>query len=286
VVLKLPPGSFLGRTQATRWVPDITVLESVYSPEHSLPPHEHAAAFFDLVVDGTCSEVVGGQRRDRGRSTLAFHPAGEVHSSHWHGPEPRCFHIEIAAALLERVRQYSPILDHPHSFSERAPSLLATRLYHEFRRMDELSPLAIEGLTLELLAETVRLASCIPERKAPGWLLKVRDLLHEKFAEHLTLDEIAESPGVHPAHLARVFRQIHGCTLGDYVRKLRIEFACRLLTTEDTPLVEIALAAGFSDQSHFSKTFRRHMGISPAEFKKSYSRRKAAANECSAGTRS
>jgi AraC family transcriptional regulator len=243
-------------------------------------------AFFDLVLDGSCSEVVGSRTRDRGRSTLAFHPAGEVHSSRWHGAEPRCFHIEISTAFLERVRQYAPIPDHPRCFSEGAPSSLATRLYYEFRRGDELSLLAIEGLALELLAESARLASQISERKPPRWLRSVLDLLHERFAEHLTLDEIAESPGVHPAHLARVFRQIHSCTLGDYVRKLRIEFACRLLTTSDTPLAAIALAAGFSDQSHFSKSFRRQMAMSPAAFKKSYSLRKADTNECSPGTRS
>jgi AraC family transcriptional regulator len=285
VVVKLPFGSFFGRTQA-RKAPDITLVESVYCPEHSLPAHEHAAAFFDLVVDGTCSEVVGGRMRDRGGSTLAFHPGGEVHSSCWHGHEPRCFHVEISATLLARARQYSPILDRSCCLSAGLPIRLATHLYHEFRRMDEFSLLVIEGLTLELLAESARLASSIPERKPPRWFRKVRDLLHDKFAARLSLDEIAGAAGVHPAHLARVFRQIHGCSLGDYLRRLRAESACRLLTTSDAPLVEIALAAGFSDQSHFSKVFRSQTGMSPKQFRKSFSRRKAATKECSPGTRS
>src|SRR5262249_6006969 len=142
-------------------------------------------------------------------------------------------------------------------------------LYDEFRHTDELSPLAIEGLTLELLAECSRRASRISDRHPPRWLLTVCDLVQARFCERLTLGAIAESVGVHPAHLARVFRRFHGCTLGDHVRKLRIEFACRRLTTSDTPLADIALAAGFSDQSHSSNTFKRHTGVSPAAFRKS-----------------
>jgi AraC family transcriptional regulator len=286
VVVKLPPGTFFGRTEGTRRLAGITILESIYSPEQAVPPHAHAAAFFDLVVDGSCSEVVGGQARERGPGTLAFHPAGEIHASRWHGSQPRCFHLEIGPALLERVRQYVPIREYPYCFAERTLSLLAIRLYHEFRRTDPCAPLAIEGLTLELLAESLRRDAHPAEHRPPPWLEGVHDLLHEHFAARLTLEQIAESAGVHPAHLARVFRQVHGCSLGDYVRKLRIAFASRLLTTSSTPLVTIALAAGFADQSHFSKTFRRHMNLSPAQFRKCHSLRKADTNQCSRGTRS
>jgi len=89
-VQKLPPGSFFGKARHTLTVAGITFLESGYQIEHCVPPHEHSEAFFDLIVDGACTEVVANQVRDRARSTLAFHPAGEVHSSRWHGMEPRC----------------------------------------------------------------------------------------------------------------------------------------------------------------------------------------------------
>jgi AraC family transcriptional regulator len=285
MVIKLPPGSFFGQTQSRRVLEGITVLESVYSHDLRIPPHAHAEAFFDLVLDGACSEVHDGQTTDRSRSACAFHPPGEVHSNSWHGPEPRCFHIAIAPALLNRVGQYAPLLTRSVHFPAGTPGLLATRVYHEFRRMDEVSPLVIEGLTLELLAQTTRLASRIPERRPPRWLRRVRELLHDKFSERLTLEVLAESAGVHPAHLARVFRQFLGCTVGDYLRQLRIECACRRLTSSDASLVEIALAAGFADQSHFSRTFKRHTGLSPVAFQKSFGRRKADAKECSPGAR-
>jgi AraC family transcriptional regulator len=123
------------------------------------------------------------------------------------------------------------------------------------------------------------------ERTPPRWLRQVRDLLHEGFRQRLTLDGIAESVGVHPAHLARVFRQQQGCTVGDYVRRLRIEYACHCLRTSDTALATVALAAGFSDQSHFSRVFKRQTGLSPAVFRESTVSRKPNAKECSDRTR-
>jgi AraC family transcriptional regulator len=281
VITTLPPGSFFGQTESRRNVAEIALITSVYSHNIQIQKHEHSLSFFDLIVEGACEEIVRGQTRSRVRSTLAFHPAGEVHSSRWHGPECRCFHIEISAALLERYRQHTPFLENPALFSRGMPTWLAARLYSEFQRRDEVSPLAIEGLTMELLAESARNASTVLERKPPRWLVSVCDLLHERFREHPTLSMIAEGAGIHPAHLARTFRQIHGCTLGDHVRKLRIEFACDRITNSETPLAEIALASGFSDQSHFSRVFKRQMGMSPGEFRKSVRPRKSDATRCS-----
>jgi AraC family transcriptional regulator len=159
------------------------------------------------------------------------------------------------------------------------------RAYDEFRCTDDVSALAVEGLTLELLAEGAR-------RRTPGgshpprWLQHVRDLLHEAFRQRLTLDGIAGSVGVHPAHLARVFRQLQGCTVGEYVRSLRIEYACHCLRTSDTALATLALAAGFSDQSHFSRVFKRQTGMSPAVFRECVASRKSGAKQCFDRTRS
>jgi AraC family transcriptional regulator len=68
--------------------------------------------------------------------------------------------------------------------------------------------------------------------------------------------------------LARTFRRTFGCTVGEYLRRLRIERAAEQLVSGDLPLAEIALAAGFADQSHFSNVFRRRTGVSPSAFRR------------------
>jgi AraC family transcriptional regulator len=275
MVKKLAPGSFFGRTERRYRVGDIVVVESVYPSGPSIPTHEHASSFFDLVVAGACEEAIGGLSRVRDRSSLAFHPAGERHSSRWHGRESRCFHIEVPDSLLERVKQLSSIQEYPALWSGGTPVWLATRLYNEFWLMDETSPLAIEGLTLELLAVCLRDAPAGTGCSPPRWMKSVLDLLKERFSERLSLATVADSVGVHPAHLARVFRRLHEETVGDHMRRLRVEFACECLRTSNTPLVEIALSAGYADQSHFSRAFKREMGLSPAEFRDSVRPRKS-----------
>jgi AraC family transcriptional regulator len=140
------------------------------------------------------------------------------------------------------------------------------RLHREFRCFDSLSPVAIEGLGLELLAVTCRSSGAASRR--PRWLEQAREIVHERCAEPMSVTAIAHEVGVHPVHLAQVFRREFGQTCGDYIRRRRIELACRRLVTTDDPLADIALDAGFADQSHFSRTFRRVVGTTPADYRR------------------
>jgi AraC family transcriptional regulator len=146
---------------------------------------------------------------------------------------------------------------------------LAIKLYREFCMRDEVSELAIEGLGFEILAEVARSSNRTTD-ESPVWLQRVRELLHERFAERLTVADVAASVGVHPAHLAREFRRRHQQTIGDYVRQLRIECARHELRASDKPISEIAIGAGFFDQSHFARTFKLLTGFPPAAFRKAF----------------
>jgi AraC family transcriptional regulator len=127
--------------------------------------------------------------------------------------------------------------------------------------------LAIEALVLEVLTAATRQQETKTEPRLPNWLACVRDLLHEHCHDELTLSEIAATVGVHPVYLARVFRQHFHCSVGEYVRRLRIEYACQQMMKTEASLVEIAHAVGFYDQSHFTRTFKRMTGMTPAEFR-------------------
>jgi methylphosphotriester-DNA--protein-cysteine methyltransferase len=73
--------------------------------------------------------------------------------------------------------------------------------------------------------------------------------------------------GIHPAHLARTFRARYGRSIGDYVRRLRIERAAGELSDSSAAIAEIGLRAGFFDQSHLSRVFRDYTGQTPAAFR-------------------
>jgi AraC family transcriptional regulator len=145
-------------------------------------------------------------------------------------------------------------------------ALLCKQVYSEFRQMDDVAPLAIEGLVLEMLAEVARQRKHEEDGHVPRWLERAKEYIHEQFSEGLTLDDISEAVGVHPVHLSRVFRKHYRCTVGEYIRMLRVEYASRQILTSKATLLEIATNAGFSDQSHFSRVFKRHMGMTPTEY--------------------
>jgi AraC family transcriptional regulator len=89
----------------------------------------------------------------------------------------------------------------------------------------------------------------------------------------MSLGEIAGAVGVSADHLTRTFRRYHGCTIRECIRRLRVEYAWQRLASSPVSVVHLALDAGFYDQSHFTKTFRRSMGVTLAAFQRRHSLR-------------
>jgi AraC family transcriptional regulator len=248
----------------------MTFAESNYQAGFDIPTHTHAHAFFFLVVEGACEEARGHTTTLCGPSTLVFHPAGEPHANRWLNGGGRVLHIEISDERACDLRDRAPVLDGHAEFRGGVVLPIAMRLYREYRRPDGVSPLALEGIALEMLAESSRQDAYVTEGRSPRWLVRVHDYLHDRFNENPSLSEIGAAAGIHPVHLARTFRRKYGCSPGEYLRRLRVEFAAQLLATTDKSLVEIALSAGFSDQSHFTKTFRCEMRTTPAVYRRNF----------------
>lgn len=252
-------GAVLRRGAVARF----NLTETDYPPRLRLSEHAHRTAYFCFILQGAFTESRGARSRTYGASTLLFHPAGEAHSNQFHS-RVRCFNLQIGAHLGQTAA-----LGQPSDFSSGPLVHLASKLYREFREMDDLSGLVIEGLALEMVGTAARAAKA-SGRAAPPWLTRARELLHENFAERLTVADLASAVGVHETHLAREFRRHYRCTVGEFVRRLRVEFACRQISASDVPLCEIAVAAGFFDQSHFGRTFKQLTGMSPAAYRETF----------------
>jgi AraC family transcriptional regulator len=128
--------------------------------------------------------------------------------------------------------------------------------------------LVAEGITLEMLGHSVR-EQFREKKRPPVWFLRVIEKLNDEFAANFTLEQLATEASVHPVHLAKVFRQFQRQTIGEYQQKLRVSRAIQLLRDRKIPLSEIAISVGFFDQSHFTRVFKRHLGLTPAVFRQS-----------------
>lgn len=245
-----------------------TVTEGIHRNGAELPWHHHETPTICYVLQGAFTEMWRGGSIACTSSTLKITPAGERHWDQFSRGDVRGLLIEADDAQVASIRPYSAVLDERVSFHGGLMSGIGRRIFDEMRRMDAAAPIAIEGLLLELVASASRMRLQNGGKERPRWLEDARDRIHVELAARPSLTGLAESVGVHPVTLARAFRREFGCTVGEYVRTLRIERAARQLADTDLALAEIAVSEGFSDQSHFSNLFRRHTGLSPFQFRR------------------
>lgn len=257
---------------ASYQVENLLFREMTYTAQSGSPPHTHGDTHLIFFLEGVVRDFRKEQTVIRTPATLIAIPEDERHATHF-CEQVRTFEIVLPSSWTQRVQKVTPLLERPVDFESGPPVRIATRLYQEFQNRNNLTPLLLEGLMLELLAEMARDTLSHAETHRPYWLNHTQEYLHAHFTERLSLATIAEQAGVHPSHLIRVFRQHFHCTIGDYVRNLRIQQACQDLAQSDTPLPEIALALGYSDQSHFTVAFKRQTGIAPAAFRRIYRKR-------------
>src|SRR4030095_2024140 len=261
-------GNYYGVSSPIRQISGLRLAERTYAPDFKTPSHSHPEAYFCLILDGSSRQTYGSKTRVREPLTTAFYPPNELQSESFGRAGGRIFNVEMDSRWLRHFREYSVIEEESNDYRGGAVAWLMGKLYHEFRRMDHTSALMIEGLTLEIIAETSRQFAA-SKNHTSRWLEHARDILHEQFADNLTLACLANLVGVHPVYLASSFRKKYHCTVGEYRQRLRIEFACRELSKAHSSLAQIALAAGFSNQAHFSKTFKRFTGTTPAKYRTS-----------------
>ena len=266
MIEKLPPGSLHGRPIKSLRVSDFILTETAFDPHSRLPRHAHENSYFCFVLQGTYTERCGNREVVCRPSALTFRPSCQTHEALVHDAACRVFVLEISHHWIERLRADSLTLESTSDFCEGALPRLCARLNREFHKNDSAAKLAIEGLALEVLAEATRQPSA-EIGAPPPWLRQAREMILEYFPETLTLTQIAAQVSVHPVYLATAFRQKFGVTIGEFVRKLRIEHACAELIKGDLPLAAIALQAGFVDQSHFSKVFKSYVGTTPAKYR-------------------
>lgn len=253
--------------QLDRWrMKHFVLIEAKHAPGSTVLPHVHRAASLTFTLEGSSVECFEDSRLEAHPGGLLLRPADRLHSD-WIGQ--RGMHIltiEIDSNYAESVDGFGKVFQRPSYFSEGILPALAHRIYRESKTRDTAAELIIEGLVLEMLGTFSRNAKGAALR-APAWLAKAKRICAEQFRESIHLSDIAHSVGVHPTHLARAFKKLHQLTLGEYVRQLRIDWAAGQLTRTDESIINLAVAAGFYDESHFIRSFKKQFGVSPSQYR-------------------
>ncbi len=240
-----------------------------FAPGLVLSRHIHERAVFAVFLQGAMETSICGRTLDCRPSSVLIEPRGEPHAQRFMHTGAQLLVIQPDPARMDSFESVRNLFEEVGRFRDGGIAAIGRRIVHEIRAPDGVSPLAIEGLTLEIVALAARLHE--RERvggRPPSWLVQAREIVHDRFLERLRVSDVALEVGVHPVHLARVFRRHYGSPIGSYLRALRLNWAAERLLGDES-LATIALKAGFADQSHFTNAFRSHTGVTPGEYRRS-----------------
>lgn len=239
------------------------LYESSYTPATRLPPHFHDFAALMFATSGSFAETAGRRTFDCRTFDVMVRPAGEAHTDRYGEEQTSCVIINVRPDVFPSLGPAASLFESAAVLPRSRVSPVVQRVATELHVGDDVAPLVVEGLLLELIG----LAARPPRGTPPRWLSTARDAIHAQTSARPSLTAIAAAAGVHPSTLVRGFRAHLGCTPGEYLRHVRLERAKDALLATSRPIAEIALEAGFYDQSHFTAAFRRCTGMTPARFR-------------------
>lgn len=142
-------------------------------------------------------------------------------------------------------------------------------LYHwaKYHQNEKHTQNPIEHLLIEVFEKYLKQKRSA--RKIPAWAKELKEIIQDQIDTTITLKELSKNLDINPAYLSREFsKYFNDLSFGEYIRKLRIEKAIEYLHTPAYSLTKIAYLTGFSDQSHFTRIFKKHTGQNPSAYRK------------------
>jgi AraC family transcriptional regulator len=245
------------------------VTHATFPAGEFLAPHTHARAALAIMMDGSFDLLIGGRTLACDPGAAVAEPAEERHANRLGSRGASVLVIQPHPVAVSRLGPVGKLFDAVTFRAASATAPVARRIARELRQRDGVTPLAVEGLALELMALFGRQRQPRRPAQAPSWLARVRELVHARFRNPPSMEELAREAGVHPDSVARSFSAWMGVPVGSYIRRLRLDWAAARMADRNQTLSNIALEAGFADQSHFTRAFRAHTGLTPAEYRRS-----------------
>ena len=230
------------------------------------PWHFHENPYFMYVLEGIMTDVNKHRHSKIPAGSLVFHNWQEVHMNEKVSKFGRGFQLELDLQWFETKKLDVDLWEGSKVLKNPLLHHLLGKIYYEFKIYDAYSEMAIELLLLQL-CESIETGFLDEQIKKPPWIASLKDLLHHT-TDNLSLKYLSEQLGVHPVHISRSIPNFLGCNLGEYLRRQKIKNALNKLLNDKHSLTEIAYSCGFSDQSHFTKTFKNYFGKTPKKFRR------------------
>jgi len=223
--------------------------------------HHHSEARIVLSLRTGFESRYGDRSVGVADSAALFRPAGEDHADRFTTPTP-------TLALLLPTDNEAGMLRRPFVLQDESFAGIAATICREMTAYDAASTLVVEGLAL-LASSKLLHSRPLGEKRAPHWIATVRERVEADYADPPTLAELGRMVGRDAAYVAATFKRIYGGSVGTYLRQQRLWQARRCMDEEpECALSDVAQRCGFTDQSHFTRHFRRLFAVTPAEYRR------------------
>lgn len=256
-----PAGYYTGET--TTWeTAQVLLTEVRHAAGKSVDEHQHEAPYFSLLLEGAYEERGEGFELRYEPYTLVFHSAKTTHSDVMIGA-CRFFAVDLLPQWETVIAEIGGTRAHVFELDGGDPVWLVLRLYREFLARDDAAESTVEALVYELCAHVAKRAT--HDSDEPAWLSNADAAVRESFHQPFDLARLASDIGVHPTHLCRTFRRFRGHTISDAMARARVQYVARRLAESEDSLADVAVQAGFTDQSHMTRIFKRITGYPPGD---------------------
>ena len=264
-----PTPTYSGSLNTRRMqIAGFNVMDAIFPPGMVCGVHYHEQPSVAVVLQGSISKTYAHGKYTSTDNSLYTTPSGERHELAIGEQGLRLLIMESARGEQPSQRLGARLFQRVLNLPLPSLGLLARQTASELRQADEFSALVIDGLVSAMLAAASRSENgAMLNSKRPAWLDRVEQRMHDEPGVPGRISELAAEVGVHPVHLIRVFRHHHGTTPGAYLRSRRLHWAAAQLVNSDEPLGRLSQRAGFSDQSHFTRAFKRQFGVTPGSYR-------------------
>jgi AraC family transcriptional regulator len=278
-VIDFKPGQFYGAPQFGASGGDFDIRALVASgAEHDVHVHTHDDAHFILVVSGLYISTARGAPDFVQAPALIFNPPGTTHRDRFVNGIGTFIAISLRSATFRNLRDVLPLASHALQLRSVDGLTTAFRIAREVRQNRD--SMAMESMAWELLTAAAA-PPCLIDGP-PSWALSAYEAIMDRATEpSLDVGDVAAKIGVHPVHLARVFRAAWGCSPGELLRWRRVDRAADMLRRSNVSGAQIAAEVGFVDQSHMTRAFRATYGVAPGVYRRDHVSRIQASDSAS-----
>ncbi len=263
---KSQKGEFYGQTNKTISLEGITLTDTIYT-HNKVDWHYHENAYFTFILQGNVIEGNKKEVYNCSAGSLLFHNWQEPHYNIKPEGFTRGFHIELEKCWFDNLDFETINLQGSINIENPDLKFLLYKIFRETKFDDSSTQLSIQLLLLETLSKMLQ-NNKTETFKKPIWVSEINMILNDQFSDSLTLQYLSKTLNIHPVHLSRDFSKYFNCSLGEYIRKLKVQKSLQLISQKKLDLTTIAFDCGFSDLSLFTRCFKEINGINPSEYKK------------------